>query len=277
MSISGSSFSHNQAQGGDNATSTDPAEIVGAGAPEGGTLYSELGATATISCSSFRPQPGGGRQWQYRQRSGALVGEGLGGAIISGFSGNLYGPSSLTVTNCTLTQNSASGGENNSGSASVSALVGAGAGGGIAAYAGGTVNVSGSAVSGNLVRGGQNNTASGAGTVFADLGAGGGIFNYLGNFNSPSYGNLDPSVLTVSGSALSGNRAEAGLGGQADGGGIADVLSTTSPTSVNTVSISDSKITGNQASGATGSSATGDAMGGGLDLAGGGQRSIRVR
>ncbi len=44
--------------------------------------------------------------------------------------------------------------------------------------------------SATLAAGGQHNNASGSGALFANLGAGGGIFNYLGNYNSSGYGPL---------------------------------------------------------------------------------------
>ena len=109
-----------------------------------------------------------------------LVGEGLGGAIVSGYGSDLFGPNTLTVSNSTLTGNTAQGGDNNSGTASVAGLVGAGAGAGIANYAGGTASVSGSVLYNGQATGGNHNTAGGGGAVFAGLGAGGGIFNYLG-------------------------------------------------------------------------------------------------
>ena len=51
-----------------------------------------------------------------------LVGEGLGGAIDSGYGGGVVGPNTLNVSNSTLTQNVAQGGDNNSGSAAWRAL-----------------------------------------------------------------------------------------------------------------------------------------------------------
>ena len=57
-----------------------------------------------------------------------LVGEGIGGTIISGIRGRDLGPNTVTVSNCSLIQNSATGGDNNSGTASVAGLVGTGGG-----------------------------------------------------------------------------------------------------------------------------------------------------
>ena len=76
------------------------------------------------------------------------------------------------------------GGNNNSGIVSVASLVGAGAGAGIANYAGGTTYVTSSVLDFNQSRSGVSNTATGSGSLIADLGAGGAIFNYLGSYQS---------------------------------------------------------------------------------------------
>jgi hypothetical protein len=94
------------------------------------------------------------------------------------------GQNTLTVSKSTFTENVARGGNNNHGTASVSGLVGSGAGAGIANYAGGTATVTDSTLKDNEASGGRHNTGSGT-AVFASLGAGGAIFNYLGKYNSP--------------------------------------------------------------------------------------------
>ena len=165
-----------------------------------------------------------------------LVGEGMGGAIVTGYGGNLYGSDTLTVSDSTLTQNDAVGGNNNSGIASVAGLVGAGVGAGIANYQGSTATVSDSDLDRGQASGGHHNTAGGAGTVFAGLGAGGGVFNFLGNFNSPNYGNpTTNSTVVVSNCVIDLNQAQGG-GGNAEGGGIANLLNATT-TVVNSILI----------------------------------------
>jgi hypothetical protein len=136
-----------------------------------------------------------------------LVGEGLGGAIVSGYGGpdSVNGPNTLTVSNSTFSQNAAQGGDNNSGTASLAALIGTGTGAGIANYAGGTASISGSVLDRNQAIGGRHNTAGGTGAVFAGLGAGGTIFNYLGNYTSPDadFGPLGPFFVNLAqGSAM---------------------------------------------------------------------------
>ena len=134
---------------------------------EGGALYNELGSAGTLAGCTFDHNEAVGGNGDTGSGSVVLVGEGLGGAIVSGFGGNLYGPTTLTVSNSTLTQNNAQGGDNNTGSASVAGLVGTGAGAGIANYAGGTASVSGSELDHNQASGGHDNTAGGTGAVFA--------------------------------------------------------------------------------------------------------------
>lgn len=79
----------------------------------------------------------------------------------------------------------------------------------------------------NLAGGGLNNTAGGTGTVLTDVGVGGGLFNFLGNYNSPGYGDLTASVITVSGCTIDQNQAQGDGGGNGEGGGIANVLDAT--------------------------------------------------
>ena len=121
-------------------------------------------------------------------------------------------------------------------------LVGAGVGAGLANFLGGTTSVSGSELDHGQARGGKGNSASGAGAVFAGLGAGGGIFNFLGNYNSSVFGQLNPSVVTVTNSTLDHNLAQGGGGGNGLGGGIANLLSATT-------TVDSSFLTNNQANG----------------------------
>jgi hypothetical protein len=186
-----------------------------------------VGATATLASSTFDHNQAIGGDGNTGTGAVVLVGEGLGGAIVSGYGGNFFGPDTLTASNCTLTKNSAQGGDNNSGTASVSGLVGAGAGAGIANYAGGTASITGSDLDHNQARGGRSNTAGGTGAVFAGLGAGGAIFNFLSKFNSSAYGSLGVSAVTVSDSLIDHNLAQGDGGGNGEGGGIANLLSAT--------------------------------------------------
>jgi hypothetical protein len=246
VTVTNSSFSHNQAIGGNNSTATGT-DILGVGGAEGGAFYNEVGAVATLTGCTFDHNQAIGGNGNSGNGPVVLVGEGLGGAIISGYGSNtpgFFGPNTLDVNNCVLSHNDAQGGDNNSGTASVSGLVGAGAGAGIANYAGGTATVSGSELDHNSARGGNHNSASGP-AVFAGLGAGGAIFNYLGNFNSPDYGVFNTSVVTVSGSTIDHNQAQGGGGGNGEGGGVASLLSAMT-------TVAGSSVTQNQATGGGG-------------------------
>jgi len=101
----------------------------------------------------------------------------------------------------------------------------------------------------NHATGGHHNTAGGTGTVFAGVGTGGGIFNALGNYNS-GYGLTNASAVTVSNSTLQHNQAQGGIGGNGDGGGIANVLDATT-------TVASSTIFQNQANGGWGGAGLG--------------------
>jgi hypothetical protein len=250
--VSGSIFSHNQAIGGNDGTATGT-DIVEVGVAEGGTICSELGASASFTgCTFYDNQAIGGNG---NTGSGPVVhvGTGFGAGIFSGFGGDVVGASPLTVSNSLFLDNQAKGGNHNTGTASVAGLVGAGVGGGIMNALGGTAAVSASTLSYNQAVGGTGNSAAGTGAVFANLGAGGALFNWLGNYNSPpeDYGPLGPSVVTLSNCLIASNQAE-GQGGNAEGGGIANVLSATT-------TVASSILVGNEA----------DGDGGGAGLGGG--------
>src|SRR5262249_31026973 len=142
------------------------------------------------------------------------------------------------------------GGDSNTGTASVAGLVGVGGGAGLANFLGGTTTVSNCELGAGQAIGGSKNTAAGAGAVFANLGAGGAIFNYLGNYPSSGFGLLDPSVVSVFNSTFDHNVAQGGHGGDGVGGGIADVLSAMT-------TVSSSTITQNEADGGVGAAGLG--------------------
>jgi hypothetical protein len=250
--VTNSTFRHNAAIGGNNGTAT-ATDIVEVGVAEGGTICSELGASASFTgCTFYDNQAIGGNG---NTGSGPVVhvGTGFGAGIFSGFGGDVVGASPLTVSKSLFLDNQAKGGNHNTGSASVAGLVGAGVGGGIMNALGGTAAVSASTLSYNQAVGGTGNSAGGTGAVFANLGAGGALFNWLGNYNSPpeDYGPLGPSVVTLSNCLIASNQAE-GLGGNGEGGGIANVLSART-------TVTSSVLVGNEA----------DGDGGGAGLGGG--------
>jgi hypothetical protein len=238
INITGSAFSNNKAVGGGSATAT-ATDICAAGGAEGGAIYNELGSVGAIAGCAFDHNQAIGGDGNTAGGAVVLVGEALGGAIVSGYGTNVFGPNTLTVGNSTLTENDAQGGDNNIGTASVAGLVGAGAGAAIANYAGGTATVTGCDLDLNRAVGGHHNTAGGLGAVFAGLGAGGGIFNFLGNYNSAGYGLFATSVVTVSGSLIDLNLAQGGSGGNGEGGGIANLLSATTTLSSTTLILNE--------------------------------------
>jgi hypothetical protein len=87
--------------------------------------------------------------------------------------------------------------------------------------------------------------------------AGGGIFNYLGNFNSPVYGPLAVSAVTVSNSLLDPDQAQGGGGGNGEGGGIANVFD--AETTVDSTAITRNAAIGGGAGAGLGGGAYNDA------------------
>jgi hypothetical protein len=170
--ITNSTFSYNQAIGGNDGTATGT-DIVEVGDAEGAAICVQLGAVSTISncILDYNYSQGGNGN----TASGPVVdvGAALGGAINSAQGGADIGANTLTVSNSIIAQNSAKGGNNNSGTATVAGLVGAGVGAGIANYMGSSLSVSGSTLGGNQASGGQHNSAAGGGALFTNLGAGG--------------------------------------------------------------------------------------------------------
>jgi hypothetical protein len=254
VSVTNSRFSYNQAVGGNNATATGT-DIVGVGGAEGGAILSEVGCVAEVAGCTFDHNAAIGGNGNTGSGPVALVGEGLGGVIASGYGGNgsrfFVTPNLLTISDSTFSQNEAVGGDKNTGSASVAGLVGSGAGAGIANYAGGTASVSNSALDQNQARGGRGNTAGGGGAILSGVGAGAGLFNYLGSYNSTGFGPLNPSVLTVSGCTIDSNQATGGGDGDGLGGGLFNSDTTT---------VTNTSVTNNQATGG----GNGAGLGGGL-------------
>jgi hypothetical protein len=251
LNVTNSAFTDNKAVGGNNATATG-SDIVEVGDAEGGAICSEIGTVATISgCTLDHNAAIGGSDNTGSGGQVAHIGDGLGGAIDSSFgsdgSDGHIGATTLTLSNSNLFHNTAQGGNDNNGSASLADLVGAGVGSGIANYLGSTATISGSVLDQGQAIGGKNNTAGGTGSVFAGLGAGGGIFNYLGNYTSlptsdEGYGPLIVSTVSVTDSTLDHNLADGGGGGNGEGGGIANLLAATT-------TVDDSSLTHNEADG----------------------------
>jgi hypothetical protein len=259
--VTSSTFTFNKTLGGNNAIATGT-DIVEVGVAEGGAICNEIGCVGSFSgCVFIGNQAIGGSG---NSGSGPVVhvGTGFGAGIFSGFGGVGVGSNTLTLSNTTFIYNKAQGGDNNSVDASVAGLAGVGVGGGIANFLGGSASVTRTSMIYNQAIGGSGNTTGGGGALFANLGAGGGVFNYLGNYNSSGYGPLDASALTFSNGLLAGNQALGGpgtptsAGGDGWGGGLADLLSSTTMAT-------DAVVFGNLARGGDGETG-GDGLGGGF-------------
>jgi hypothetical protein len=169
--------------------------------------------------------------------------------------GGISSSGTTTVTDSTISANTANNDETRTGPISAPA-----AGGGIAAK-GGTLTVRNSTISGNTASSTNSATQGGA------TASGGGIAALGGN---PGPGGNSTGVVTViTGSTLSGNVAIASTTGggrpSARGGGMIanDIASTNTPTPTNQVTkLANNTVTGNS----TSASGGGTSVGGGVDL-----------
>ncbi len=242
--LSGCTFSNNQAEGGnglDNIGGSAGGAIDNFGGPTGGAT---LTATSTTFSNNCAVAAGGGFFF------------GIGGAIESDAGLNSYDPtqaepSTVTLVNCSVANNVATGGPNalgNGGGLDSEGIgvsmtlsgctiggnqsVGGGGGDGITTgdseadgggiqAAAGTLNISGCTITNNQAIGG-NNTILSDGWTIAGCAVGGGIENNFGN------------VLNISNSTIANNTAQGGSmttnpgpGSDAMGGGISNSPSAT--------------------------------------------------
>ncbi|HEV8058867.1 MAG TPA: hypothetical protein VGP68_03290 [Gemmataceae bacterium] len=275
LTVSHSTFSHNQAIAASGVTFGDAAAIdvefsavatinnctftdnVGtagdSGYGQGGALFAE-GCTLTLSNSTFTGN----------QALGGTSGGGAeGGAIflLSTPASSLSPATTLNVVNCGFTGNQAIAGNDAPAPVAFNSPGGQGLGGAIN-DSGAAVSLTGCTLTGNQAIGGS----AGPNPTFGNLsgsneyGAGGAIIL------------LDGATMTVANCALVDNMAEggsstAGTGGPASGGGIED-SSGIPPAPSTALTLSNSTLVGNQALGGAGADgvAGGVATGGGLDL-----------
>jgi hypothetical protein len=229
LDIDRSILGGNQAIGGNNAVTHQAPDDAEAGGANGGAIYNNIGGQVSIRDSIIERNQAIGGNGNSADGPTAFAGTGIGGGISNQFDGGTFGLGStqVTVSDSTIQDNDAIGGNGNQGSGDA-AFVGAGLGGGIANSFGGVVDVDGSSVLRNRATAGERNTASGS-QVPASLGAGGAIFNALGNV--VYFGEtLAPSTVTISNSTLEHNQARggrdaAGNGGDGWGGAIASLFS----------------------------------------------------
>ncbi len=229
MTLADSSFINNQALG---VPGNDGVNASG----HGGAIA--VDGTATVTDTTFS----GNRSLGATVPSDFGSAQGLGGGAV------IFGNASFT--NCNFTGNEAVGGAGSGGPANTAAFVGAG--GGILALGGATLNVSGSLFSGNQAIGGAGGTGGGGGLAF-----GGGLNAHSG------------TALTLSHSLFHGNAAIGGAGGSGGSGG-AGAGGAISVEIFSTAAISDVVLTGNQAVGGAGGTgaAGGSGYGGALAVGG---------
>ncbi len=257
--VTDSTFRGNQAIGGNNASATG-SDIVEVGDAEGGAICSAIATTTIISgCTLDDNAAIGGSGNSASDGQVAHAGDGIGGAINTSYGsdgqGDDIGPTTLTITNSTLSQNTAQGGDDNNGSASLAGFVGG--------CRRGHCQLSRKHREcqrqhyrqrpGNRRSRQHSRRRRGR---FRRSRAGGGVFNYLGNYVSipaedGGYGTLSASTVNITDSTISFNQAQGGGGGNAEGGGIANLFGAAT-------TVDDSALAGNQASGNGG-----DALGGG--------------
>jgi hypothetical protein len=266
LEASHTSISANQAIGG-NDNSQNASNIARVGIADGGAISSTLGSEVVLQDCTIQNNQAIGGHGNAGTGPASFVGTGIGGGISSSVDGLFGGdssnsPSILSVTNCSITDNEALGGNDNTGAGDM-VSVGAGLGGAVANYLGATAALDGTPLADNRAQGGVGNQSGGP--TPPDLGAGGAVFNGLGNFQLVTGEFLAPSIVTLSASDLTGNEASGGEGvsgghgGDGWGGAIAGMFQATT-------TVKDTTITGSLAVGGDGDTGAngGDGHGGGL-------------
>lgn len=194
----------NEAIGGNNGTSTASA-IADVGSAHGGAIFTARGSSTVIRESAVVHNRAIGGDGNTGTAPVGFVGTATGGGIDNSIAvpvaGGGFQPARLTVIDSVVSHNEVVGGNGNTGTG-VSVFLGAGLGGGIANYLGGTTDITGSLLVHNRATGGDGG-----------LGAGGGVFN-----GGPSP--LGTPTLTLHGCLVAHNRAEGGAAGMGVGGGL---------------------------------------------------------
>ncbi len=202
--VSGSTFTHNRAIGGSHNTGGASGEGR-VGNAHGGALANLAGAVATVIASTFDHNEALGGSDNGGGGGTIVFSRGAGGAIANVSSATLSGrAATLTVSESKFADNRAVGGAGGS----AGAVVGPGAGGGIATLFGAMTIVTGSTFDGNQAIGGAGGAGGSGGNGGA--GFGGGVYND------------DRSTLEVHQSRITNNRAIGGVAGDSgsDGSGI---------------------------------------------------------
>lgn len=242
LTVADSAFLNNVAQGGSGVTGGT--SVVGSGF--GGGLFSGDSATLVLSGSLLKGNRAIGGDDNTSTGANAFVGAGFGGGMIN--------IGIATVTDSVFDHNEARGGNGNRGDGVSVQFVGSGTGGGIhvsggdPSAAGVRLTLRDVAVRHNRAVGGSGNTAG----TFVDAGIGGGLANNAANNNAPVSGGTRVTAEAVT---LSHNHAVGGAGGgDALGGGVANLLG-------GVLAVTGATVSHNHAKGGDGG---GDGRGGGV-------------
>ena len=239
MTVENCIIEGNVARGGSNISASGQLAVAAGG---GGIFNSDRGVLVLRGCTIRGNLAQGGSN---------NTGAGVDGDIGTAFGGGLGNLGRVTITDCLFQDNEARGGNGNRGSGGNFQFVGSATGGAIFTAA---RNLSGTAASltldnvtirNNRALGGDDNAHGG----FVGTGIGGGLANNGSNpFNAPG-----GSTIAIENSNVANNRAVGGIGADALGGGVANVLG-------GVVHVAGSTLTHNRAQGGDG----GDGLGGGV-------------
>jgi hypothetical protein len=205
MTVTDSTFAHNEARGGNNNVGGSSAEggsgafIVGWGM--GGAITNEgwftgFGTSLTASNLTLTHNRAVGGA---SNSGNALAGAGVGGGLMSWWVG-----ATTTISDSTITHNRAIGGPNGTD----------GLGGGLANFFGSAMTVSGCTLDHNRAIGGAGAVGGNGGN-----GLGGGVYNEAGAFGVVSSLHLVQSTITKN-HANGGEADEGGSDGKGIGGGV---------------------------------------------------------
>jgi hypothetical protein len=252
--VTNSTFDYNEARGGSGDTGGSSFSLVGIGFGGGIAISALPGNQATLAASNVvlrhNLAVGGAGN-----ATGTYVGQGIGGGLANdGAPSVTFGSATATVSDSTIADNQALGGQGPDGGSGGDAL-----GGGMANLFGAVLTISGSTLTNNCAVGGDG---QGGGR-----GSGGGLFN-----DGPSTYPFNlgaPTVLTVLGSTITNNEARGGAAGA--GGSSAGMGAGGGIASASILTVLGSSLTHNWAIGVDGQDGAngGDGLGGGLYVAGG--------
>ncbi len=253
LTVVNSTFTGNQAIAGSGGSAGTVTGVADVDTGYGGAIENYPTATLSISGSTFAYNRAiGGSNGTAVTSSGVKIGAANGGVLDN--------EGVATITNSTFAYNQALGGNGNTGGRQVGAALG----GAIRNIA--TLRVDASTFTGNRAVGSIGNT----GGVLVGDSIGGALANICPNLNVGTV-----PVATVSGSTFTGNQAiggqgsTGGNGGDALGGGLANLLGAT-------LTVSTCTLTSNQATGGAGGAGANGGNGFGCGLYNDGRSTLTV-